>query len=234
MARVVRCGLIQARCEWSPDKFSLSEIKERMIRKHERLIAQAAKRGVKVLGLEEIFYGPYFPAEQQTRWYDLTEPVPNGPTLERMRKLAKRHRMVMVVPVYEAEMPGVYLQHRRRHRRRRQLPGPLPQASHSPLPSRFLGKVLFHPGQHRLSGFLDPLRARRRLHLLRPPFPRGSAHSGPQRRRDRLQSLGHRRRAQRIPLGTRAARARRRQRLLRRRDQSRRHRGALEYRRILR
>ncbi|MDE3137319.1 MAG: acyltransferase [Acidobacteriota bacterium] len=108
MARVVRCGLIQARCEWSPDKFSLSEIRERMIRKHERLIAQAAKRGVQVLGLEELFYGPYFPAEQQTRWYDLTEPVPNGPTCERMRKLAKRHKMVMVVPVYEVEMPGVF------------------------------------------------------------------------------------------------------------------------------
>jgi beta-ureidopropionase len=108
MARMVRCGVIQARCEWSPDKFSLSEIREKMIRKHERLIAQAAKRGVQVLGLEELFYGPYFPAEQQTRWYDLTEPVPNGPTCERMRKLAKRHKMVMVVPVYEVEMPGVF------------------------------------------------------------------------------------------------------------------------------
>jgi beta-ureidopropionase len=108
MARNVRCGLIQTRCEWSPEKFSLSEIKERMIRKHERLIAQAAKRGVKILGLEELFYGPYFPAEQQTRWYDLTEPVPNGPTCEHMRKLAKRHKMAMIVPVYEVEMPGVY------------------------------------------------------------------------------------------------------------------------------
>jgi beta-ureidopropionase len=108
MARVVRCGLIQARCEWSPEKFSLSEIRERMIRKHERLIAQAAKRGVKILGLEELFYGPYFPAEQQTRWYDLTESVPDGPTCERMRKLAKRYKMVLVVPVYEVEMPGVF------------------------------------------------------------------------------------------------------------------------------
>jgi beta-ureidopropionase len=108
MARVVRCGLIQARCEWSPEKYSLGDIRERMIRKHERLIAQAAKRGVKILGLQELFYGPYFPAEQQTRWYDLTEPVPNGPTLRRMQKLARRHRMAMIVPVYEVEMPGVY------------------------------------------------------------------------------------------------------------------------------
>ncbi len=108
MARVVRCGLIQARCEWSSEKFALSEIRERMIKKHERLIAQAAKRGVKILGLQELFYGPYFPAEQQTRWYELTEPVPNGPTLLRMQRLAKRYRMAMVVPIYEVDMPGVF------------------------------------------------------------------------------------------------------------------------------
>ena len=80
MARIVRCGLIQAHCEWSPEKFSLAQIKEKMIVKHEKLIAAAAKRKVQILGLQELFYGPYFCAEQQTKWYDLTEPVPDGPT----------------------------------------------------------------------------------------------------------------------------------------------------------
>ena len=41
MSRMVRCGLIQASCEWSPEKYSLDEIKKRMIAKHETLIAQA-------------------------------------------------------------------------------------------------------------------------------------------------------------------------------------------------
>src|SRR5260370_29112148 len=41
MARNVRCGLIQVRCEWSPEKLSLGEIKEKMIAKHERLITDA-------------------------------------------------------------------------------------------------------------------------------------------------------------------------------------------------
>src|SRR5438045_7486971 len=108
MPRVVRCGLIQARCEWSSEKYSLPDIKKKMIAKHERLIAEAAKRKVQILGLQELFYGPYFCAEQQTRWYDLTEPVPNGPTATRMQKLAKKYGMVMVVPVYEVEMTGVY------------------------------------------------------------------------------------------------------------------------------
>jgi len=108
MPRNVRCGLIQVQCEWSPEKVSLADIKEKMIVKHERLIAEAAKRKVQVLGLQELFYGPYFCAEQQTRWYELTERVPNGPTIARMLKLAKKHQMVLVVPIYEVEMTGVY------------------------------------------------------------------------------------------------------------------------------
>ncbi len=108
MARMVRCGLIQARCEWSPEKFSLGEIKKKMIAKHERLIADAARKKVQILGLQELFYGPYFCAEQQTRWYELTERVPAGPTVSLMQKLAKKYQIVLVVPVYEVEMTGVY------------------------------------------------------------------------------------------------------------------------------
>src|SRR5580692_6089129 len=87
--RIVRCGLIQASCEWSPEKYSLAQIKQKMMSKHEDLIASAAKKKVQVLGLQELFYGPYFCAEQQTRWYELTEPVPNGPTITLMQKIAK-------------------------------------------------------------------------------------------------------------------------------------------------
>jgi beta-ureidopropionase len=58
--------------------------------------------------LQELFYGPYFCAEQQTKWYDLTEPVPGGPTVTRMQKLAKKYGMALIVPVYEVEMTGVY------------------------------------------------------------------------------------------------------------------------------
>src|SRR5713101_1529889 len=108
MARIVRCGLIQAQCEWSPEKFSLARIKEKMIAKHEKLIAAAAKSKVQILGLQELFYGPYFCAEQQSKWYELTEPVPSGPTLTRIQKLAKKYGMVLIVPVYEVEMAGVF------------------------------------------------------------------------------------------------------------------------------
>jgi beta-ureidopropionase len=107
MPRIVRCGLIQARNAVDPSH-SLSQIKKAMIDKHARLIAQAARKKVQVLCLQELFYGPYFCAEQDARWYDMAEPVPAGPTIKLMQKLAARHRMVLVVPVYEQQMPGVY------------------------------------------------------------------------------------------------------------------------------
>src|ERR1700684_3225980 len=79
-----------------------------MIQKHETYIPQAAEAGSQITCLQEIFYGPYFCAEQETRWYDFTELVPDGPTVKRMRALAKRHHMALIVPVYEVEQEGVY------------------------------------------------------------------------------------------------------------------------------
>ena len=108
MPRTVRCGLIQASNVLSPDKASLTEVREAMIAKHVRLIEEAASRGVQILCLQELFYGPYFAAEQDPRWYHFTEKVPDGPTIRLMQEIAKKHAMVMVVPVYEEEAKGVY------------------------------------------------------------------------------------------------------------------------------
>src|SRR2546421_11981896 len=103
MPRIVRGGLIQASNSLSPSQ-PLAKIKKAMIDKHLKLIDQAAKKKVQVLCLQEIFYGPYFCAEQDKRWYELTEPVPDGPTIKLMQKIAAKHRMAIVVPIYEKEM----------------------------------------------------------------------------------------------------------------------------------
>src|SRR5260370_27335621 len=108
MARIVRCGLIQTHCEWSPTKFSLEQIKEKMIAKHENLIAAAAKRKVQILGLQELFYGPYFCAEQEQKWYGLTEPVPGGPPVTRMQKLAKTYGTGLIPPLIQVGMTALY------------------------------------------------------------------------------------------------------------------------------
>ena len=107
MPRVVRCALIQA-SNVKPPEDGLPAIKKAMIEKHVKLIAKAAGQKAKILCLQELFYGPYFCAEQETKWYHLTERVPEGPTVERMQKLARKHKMVMVIPVYEEEQAGIY------------------------------------------------------------------------------------------------------------------------------
>jgi len=107
MPRLVRCGLIQA-SNALDSGHSLPAIKKAMIDKHLKMIEQAAKKKVQILCLQELFYGPYFCAEQNIRWYELTEGVPDGPTTKLMQKIAAKHRMVIVVPVYEEEMAGVY------------------------------------------------------------------------------------------------------------------------------
>ena len=107
MSRTVRCGLIQAHNPLGPDH-SMAKIKKAMIDKHLKLIEQAAKEKVQVLCLQELFYGPYFCAEQNQKWYEMTEPVPDGPTTKLMQKLAAKYKMVIVVPLYEEEMTGLY------------------------------------------------------------------------------------------------------------------------------
>ncbi len=107
MARLVRCSLIQASNAVPPDR-PLEEVKRAMLEKHETYIAQAASAGSQITCLQEIFYGPYFCAEQQTRWYDSTERIPDGPTITRMQELARKHRMALIVPIYEIEQEGIY------------------------------------------------------------------------------------------------------------------------------
>jgi N-carbamoylputrescine amidase len=106
-SRVVRGGLIQVKADISLDG-TADEIKQRMLDKHLPLIEEASQRGVQVLCLQELFNGPYFCAEQQARWYEMVERIPDGPTIKTMQGIAKKHGMVMVVPIYEEEITGVY------------------------------------------------------------------------------------------------------------------------------
>jgi beta-ureidopropionase len=107
MPRIVRGGLIQATLCQSATA-PVADIKKAMIDKHVALIAEAAGRGAQVVCLQELFYGPYFCAEQQARWYELTERVPDGPTTRLMGEVAKQHEIVLIVPVYEEDLTGVY------------------------------------------------------------------------------------------------------------------------------
>ncbi len=107
MPNIVKCGLIQATHACSTSE-PLETIRQANLDKHIPIIERAAGEGVQMICMQEIFTGPYFCAEQTTRWYDSTEEIPDGPTTRLMQELAKRHSMVIVVPIYEEESTGVY------------------------------------------------------------------------------------------------------------------------------
>src|SRR5258708_12284945 len=104
MSRIVRGGLIQA-CNILGPEHSMEKIKKAMIDKHLKLIDQAAKKKVQVLCLQEIFYGPYFCAEQNSRWYEMTKAVPAGPTAKLIHKAAPNHPTPTILPIYEKQLP---------------------------------------------------------------------------------------------------------------------------------
>jgi beta-ureidopropionase len=106
VARVIRGALIQTKlCTDSGDP---AVIKKAMTDRVVEQLREAAGKGAEVACLQELFYGPYFCAEQNRKWYDLTERVPDGPTVKLMGDLARQLKMVLVIPLYEEDMTGVF------------------------------------------------------------------------------------------------------------------------------
>jgi len=107
MPRTVKSGLIQCSNPVNRPDATVAEIQSAAFERHLTFIHEAGKKGVQILGLQEIFNGPYFCPSQDPRWYDAAEAVP-GPTIEKLQPLARKYEMAMVVPVYEREQAGVY------------------------------------------------------------------------------------------------------------------------------
>ncbi|MEU2035289.1 nitrilase-related carbon-nitrogen hydrolase [Nocardia amamiensis] len=94
---IVRSALVQT--NWTGDK-------ESMIEAHEHYARRAAAQGAAVICFQELFYSPYFCQVQDTEFHDYAESVP-GPATERFSALAKELGLVMILPVYEQEQPGL-------------------------------------------------------------------------------------------------------------------------------
>ncbi|MCJ8337318.1 MAG: N-carbamoylputrescine amidase [Pseudomonadales bacterium] len=103
----LKCGLIQMSLKGETSE-STHSIREQMIAAHIPLIEQAAEQGVQVLCFQEVFTTPYFCPSQDRKWYASAEKIPEGPTVQLMQSYAKKHNMVIVVPIYEEDLPGVY------------------------------------------------------------------------------------------------------------------------------
>ncbi len=98
MSQIVRAAILQT--SWTGSK-------ESMIDEHERQMREAAKQGAQIICFQELFYGPYFCQVQDTKFYEYTEAIPDGPTTKRFQALAKELGMVTILPMYEVEQAGV-------------------------------------------------------------------------------------------------------------------------------
>ena len=103
----VKIGLIQAKHEINGEE-PVEVHKAAAIEKHVRLIREAAAQGAKIVCLQEIFFGPYFCAEQTPKWYPSAEEIPGGPTTKQFQELSKELGIVLIVPMYEKDGIGVY------------------------------------------------------------------------------------------------------------------------------
>jgi beta-ureidopropionase len=99
VSNIIRAALVQQK--WTGDK-------ESMIANAVEHIRAAASQGAQVLCLQELFYGPYFCQVQDADFYSYTESIPDGPTTRLMQEVAAQNNIVLIVPMYEVEQPGVY------------------------------------------------------------------------------------------------------------------------------
>ena len=70
-------------------------------------VEEAARRGARVVCLPELFRSQYFCQKEDPALFDLAEPVP-GPSTEALGKLAGKHKVVIIVPVFERRTAGIY------------------------------------------------------------------------------------------------------------------------------
>ena len=99
MADSVRVGLIQLTAEDTPAA---------NVRKTLPRIEEAAAKGAKIIGLQEMFTTKYFCVTQDPKHFDLAEPIETGPSVTELARAAKRLGVVIVAPLFEARGSEVY------------------------------------------------------------------------------------------------------------------------------
>jgi N-carbamoylputrescine amidase len=71
------------------------------------MLEQAAKKGVEVACLPELFRSPYFCQSEDASIFDLAEAIP-GPSTAELSKVAKKHGMVITGSLFERRAAGIY------------------------------------------------------------------------------------------------------------------------------
>ncbi len=96
--KTITLGLIQMKCE-EDSKKNLDHAIEK--------IQAAAKNGVQIISLSELFLSSYFCQVNDQKFFELAEAVP-GKNLEILSKIAKENNMVLITSLYEKEDSNYY------------------------------------------------------------------------------------------------------------------------------
>jgi N-carbamoylputrescine amidase len=94
----LRIGLVQMGCERQP----AANLEKAAMR-----IQQAAGDGAQIVCLQELYRSWYPCQSEDNSQFDLAEPIP-GPSSETLGRIAARHKIAIIAPIFERRAPGVY------------------------------------------------------------------------------------------------------------------------------
>jgi agmatine deiminase len=97
-AKNVTIGLIQT--------FASESLVENLI-KAQRKIEQVAKKGAKIVCLQELFRSTYFPQEENVKAEGFAESIP-GESTKAFAPLAKKYKITIIAPIFEKNPNGKY------------------------------------------------------------------------------------------------------------------------------
>lgn len=89
-------------------QFACSPSSAQNVDRAEALVRQAAKRGARIILLQELFETPYFCKDQLAELFDLAQPAEDHPTIARMQDLARELEVVLPVSFFEAANNAYY------------------------------------------------------------------------------------------------------------------------------
>lgn len=71
------------------------------------MVEEAAKKGAQIICLEELYRSRYFPQNENRNVAELSETIP-GESTKAFSELAEKHRIVIIVPVFEKSQDGKF------------------------------------------------------------------------------------------------------------------------------
>ena len=98
MNKTLKIGLIQ-QANTADLRYNLKKLSDN--------IAAVASHGAELVVLQELHNSLYFCQTEDTRLFDLAEPIP-GPSTGFYSELAAMHRVVLVTSLFEKRAPGLY------------------------------------------------------------------------------------------------------------------------------